>query len=252
MSKDRESHVRLDIDKNAFEKALNSDLLNIFYGRSNKDINPYYLNRSERNIFAATELEKYPIKTILNLGGGGNRHLQTSLSSAEITVHEIDIQGDCDLHANLDDLARLPFDDASFDVTCAFDVLEHLENFHLINEEIYRVAKDFVLISLPNSTCEIFIDVIRNRPTNKSDENRGTFSKFYGLPPIPPNDRHRWWLYFQDIIRFYYYFSLKHKTTIEFWTPALNVKKRIFKRLFGAHLYYTFFCSHVWVKIEKR
>ncbi len=246
------SKLNLNLDENAFQKVTDIDLLEAFKEKLNDHIDPFYIDRFDRNRFAATQLKQNSINSILNLGGGGSRHLEASLNAPEISVFEVDIQGDCDLQVNLDELSALPFDDASFDVVCAFDVLEHLENFHLLNEEMFRVAKDFVLISLPNSASEILFGVIQNRKLSDIDKNSGTYSKFYGLPLVPPKDRHRWWLYFQDIIRFYCYFSLKHKAKIEFWTPKLSYKKRIFKMIFGDHFYYTFFCPHLWIKISKQ
>jgi hypothetical protein len=227
------------------------NLLEVFEKHRNADVDPYYLDRAGRNVFAASQLTSTYISSILNLGGGGRRHLEKSLGSSNTKVYEVDMQGECDLLANLDELPALPFEDSSFDVVCAFDVLEHLENYHLINEEIFRVAKDYVLISLPNSASEVFYAPFRNRPPEESDINCGVFSKFYGLPLTPPEDRHRWWLYFQDIVRYYYYFSKKHKADLEFWTPRLGFKKRIFKAVLGSHLYHTFFCQHVWVKLKK-
>lgn len=245
------SHKKL-LNEEAYSQILKSDLLKIFEAHRNSEVDPYYIDRADRNRFAAAQLKQTPIKSLLNLGGGGRRHLEQSLASPEIKVYEIDIQGDCDLQTNLDQLSALPFEDNTFDAVCAFDVLEHLEKFHLINEEMFRVAKDYILISLPNSACEIFFNPFRNRVQKTPDINRGAYSTFYGLPLAPPDDRHRWWLYFQDIVRFYYYFSLTHDADLEFWTPRLNLKKRVFKALFGTHLYHTFFCQHVWIKLKKR
>lgn len=44
----------------------------------------------------------------------------------------------------------IPFDDSSFDVVFALDVLEHLENIHFLIEEIKRVAKKEIIIAIPN------------------------------------------------------------------------------------------------------
>ena len=239
------------IDDNIYHRVLQSDLMKIFEEHHNKKINPYYIDRSDRNRFAAIQLQGTPINRILNLGGGGRRHLKESLKK-EIEVYEVDIQGDCDLEVNLDTLKVLPFADQSFDVVCAFDVLEHLENFHLINNEMFRIAQDYVLISLPNSACDHFFDVLRNRTQKDPDVDRGVFSKFYGLPIMPPSDRHRWWINFHDVIRFYYYFSLKNNATLEFWTPKLNFKKRFFRSILGSHIYYSFFCPHIWIKLGKQ
>lgn len=245
------AHERVEINQDIYDHVLASDLMDVFNSYNNNNINPYYLERAGRNEFAARQLNRYNVKKILNLGGGGCRHLKNSLNNDDINVYEVDLQGDCDLRVDIDSLSALPFDNCSFDVVCAFDVLEHLENFHLINEEMFRVAKDFVLISLPNSSCEIFFDVLFNRPQKERDMNRGVYSKFYGLPLVSPVDRHRWWIYFFDVIRYYYCFSLKNNAKIEFWTLKLNFKRKLFKFIFGARLYYTFFSPHIWIKITK-
>lgn len=239
------------IKEDIYRNAVNHDLMKVFEAHHNALINPLYEDRADRNRFAALQLTD-GVKRILNLGGGGKRHLKQSIGSGGVDVFEVDLQGDCDLKVNLDEIVSLPFEDRSFDVACAFDVLEHLEKFHQINEEMFRVAKKYVLISLPNSASEVFYDAFWNRAQKEYDLERGVFSKFYGLPMVPPSDRHRWWLYFQDIVRFYYLFSLKNDARLEFWTPRLSLKKKIFKALFGAHLYYTFFCPVVWIKIERR
>lgn len=244
--------MKTTIDQDVYEIVLKAKLIDIFEEHHNATVNPVYLDRKGRNEFAAMQiLQSESTTKILNIGGGGARHLAQCINNKRIVVTEVDIQGDCDLKINLDTIERFPYEDASFDVVCAFDVLEHLENFHLINEEMYRAAKDYVLISLPNSASEIISNVIYNRYQKSQDINRGVFSIFYGLPLRKPNDRHRWWLYFQDIIRYYFLFSLEKNVKIEYWIPALNFKKRIFRAIFGKHLYYTFFCPTVWIKIYK-
>jgi hypothetical protein len=243
--------AKFPIDDVIYRRVFECDLLKVFTDHCNKTIHPYYLDRAERNRFAAAQLEGTPIKRVLNLGGGGKRHLKQSLSRKDIDVYEIDMQGDCDLTVNIDTLDSLPFKDNHFDAACAFDVLEHLENFHLLNEEMFRVSKDYMLISLPNSVTELFEGFLQNKPQQTPDPDRGTFSIFYGLPLRPPADRHRWWLYFEDIIRYYYYFALTHNATLEFWTPKLSMKKKLFKTIFGTRLCYTLFCPFVWIKVSK-
>ncbi len=58
-----------------------------------------------------------------------------------------------DLHPDvIGDVRNLPFPDASFDVVCAFEVLEHLPfgDFERALEELHRVSAHTVLLSLPH------------------------------------------------------------------------------------------------------
>lgn len=232
-------------------EALVSDFVKVFERHRNDKVNPVYEDRASRNVFAANRLREAEVHQILNIGGGGARHLQGSLSPAKVSVFEVDIQGDCDLKVNLDSLSRLPFSDGEYEVACAFDVLEHLENFHLMNEELLRVARRFVLISLPNSPTEIARNLRPAKPDAARDPSQGALSKYYGIPLRRPEDRHRWWMYFNDVIRYYYYIAKVKNLELEFWTPRLNIKKRLFRSVFGGHMYYNFFCPVIWIKLSK-
>jgi len=79
-----------------------------------------------------------------------------------------------------------PFEERSFDTVVCFDVLEHLEQLHSAFDELCRIAKSHVVISLPNPASDLF-SVIRGR-----DYSETRSLKFYGLPIDPPEDRHRW------------------------------------------------------------
>ena len=61
------------------------------------------------------------------------------------------------------------------------DVLEHLENFHFMLDEMVRCSDKFVLVSLPNSAAEI-PQIILNGDKMKKVSNQGYYSKYYGLP----------------------------------------------------------------------
>ena len=223
-----------------------------FNRRLLRNINPNFRNRKERNEFVS----KYLLdncKTILNIGGGGKRHLESSINNNYVKVFEIDITGDCDSIVDLDKVKKLDFNSESFEVCCAFDVLEHLEQFHLILDEMIRIAKNEVLISLPISSAEIY-SVIKNKKNNTDRlrrEERGVYSKFYGLPLSKPKDRHRWWLYFDDIIEYFLALEHKNKCKVEFIVPHPKKINGKIIRILTPRIYYNFFCRDVFIKITE-
>jgi hypothetical protein len=239
-------------DTEARDSMRSSELIGAFVSRWDKTTIPGYQDRDGRNRWAAGYLSALPGSTVLNLGGGGKRHLEKHLGSAW-RVHEIDLAGDCDTRLNLDGLERLPFADAAFDICCALELLEHLEHLHLITEEMFRVTRSTLLISLPNSAVEI-APILANRRLYNDPLENGVYSKFYGLPIRPPTDRHRWWLTFEDIIRYWLWFEQAHPCTVTFFIPddAFSRKRRLFRRLCGERLYLTLFCSSVWACIQKK
>ncbi len=85
----------------------------------------------------------------------------------------------CDLEENLQ------FEDNSFDIVTALDVLEHLENAHTTLVEMFRVAQKAVFVSLPNMYyIEFRLNFLRGL---------GVSGK-YAFPTHPITDRHRWLL----------------------------------------------------------
>lgn len=227
------------------------DLVNEFRKRYKKNVVPIYHDRETRNRWAASLLENDRRTNVLNLGGGGKRHLAKYLGP-QWRVHELDITGDCDTRLNLDVIDRLPFEDNSFDTCCAFDVLEHLEQFHLIADEMYRVARSTVLISLPNAAVE-FYSLLRNRRDYNNPLENGVYSKFYGLPIKVPEDRHRWWLTFEDIVRYFLWVEETKSCVIEFFIPNddYSMKRRLFRFMAGERLFLNCFCSTLWIQIKK-
>ncbi len=91
-------------------------------------------------------------KSILEVGGGdGVLESYIKRNIAEAIYTSVDIAEDLnpDVVAAID---ALPFADASFDVVCAFEVLEHIpfEKFEKALGELLRVSKGRVLISVPH------------------------------------------------------------------------------------------------------
>tara|TARA_A100001015_G_scaffold317123_2_gene433221 strand:+ start:1848 stop:2513 length:666 start_codon:yes stop_codon:yes gene_type:complete len=210
-----------------------------------------YGSRMERNQFFADNFVSFEItKSILNIGGGGERHLAKAIQSSDVEVVEVDICGDSDFLLNLDQIDRLPFPDNSFDIVCAFDVLEHLENFHLVISEMVRVSRNKVVVSLPIGFIEIF-DLILKREKSLPSEY-GMYSKYYGLPVDPPSDRHRWFLTHDDIERFFRHFAQKKRARVDFF-PRNNrsIAHRFLRLLIPNHIYRNVFCPFLWVQLTK-
>lgn len=94
----------------------------------------------------------------------------------------VDIMPGSDVVLDLD-RQNLPFEACRFDTVVCTDVLEHLERCHTVADELFRVARDRVIISLPNPLGNLMWALLRGD---------GGRLKFYGLPSRPPVDRHRW------------------------------------------------------------
>jgi hypothetical protein len=82
---------------------------------------------------------------------------------------------------------QIPFAANSFDCVLCLDVLEHVENIHSIFDELCRMSRRWVIISLPN--CYLGItEYARSGPFKGGPKNM----KFYGLPREREADRHKW------------------------------------------------------------
>ena len=101
-------------------------------------------------------LDQTPLK-ILNIGCGPGRSSQYLSSFGEVTSIEYD-KDCCEFASERTGLkiingsiTELPFEDKSFDLVCAFDVIEHVEDDQLAVSEMKRVAKNegVLLITVP-------------------------------------------------------------------------------------------------------
>tara|TARA_B100001123_G_scaffold379388_1_gene448304 strand:+ start:42609 stop:43292 length:684 start_codon:yes stop_codon:yes gene_type:complete len=219
-------------------------------------INPYN-TRFERVKFAVKQLIPFGLedKRVLNIGGGGNRHLEKSLLELESnsSPFEIDMAGDNDLSLNLDKIDRLPFEDKEFDFCLLTDILEHLENFHLILNECFRITKKALVVSLPIPSQE-FTRIIYNRRYNSNGLNEGIYSKFYGLPFLVPEDRHRWWFTYDDAISFFENFESHNDCKVSIFSdlPQVNgIQNKLWKFFLPKRIYRNLFYNAIWITIEK-
>jgi ubiquinone/menaquinone biosynthesis C-methylase UbiE len=219
-------------------------------------INPYN-TRFERVKFAVKQLIPFGIddKRVLNIGGGGSRHLQRSLSELDSnsSSFEVDMTGDNDLSLNLDKIDKLPFEDQDFDFCLLTDILEHLENFHLILYECFRVTKKAIVISLPVPSSE-FLSIIYNRRFSSDGLTAGIYSKFYGLPFQVPEDRHRWWFTYDDVISFFENFENHNDCQISIFSdlPQTNgIQNKLIKFFLPKRIYRNLIYNAIWIVIKK-
>ena len=127
----------------------------------------------------------------------------------------------------------LPYEDNSFDVVLCTDVLEHLDNIYEVFDELCRVSKKYVIISLPNPHS-VFWSYLKY-----GDYNEYQHLKFYGLPAEKPEDRHKWFFSTEEAKRFIQYRAKKNNMDIvqidvEGSSPPKisGLKKLIFNLLF--------------------
>ena len=218
---------------------------------NNKIYTENYYTRTARNKYFSKLLYlNYPnIKNILNVGGGGKRDLFNCLYNKNIKVFELDFTGDNDLTLNLDKIDKMPFKDNEFECVCCFDVLEHLENFHKITNELIRVSSGKIFISLPVSSS-LFLNIIRNKRRTSNQE--GYYFKFYGLPLEIPEDRHRWFLTAKDIELFFLNLAKQNNLKINFFSHNKNsLKFKFFKFLFRERIAKELILPFIWILLEK-
>ena len=104
----------------------------------------------------------------------------------------IDISGKPDICLDLEEINSLPFEDSTFDCVICSDVLEHVDNLHLVFSELIRVSRKYVIISWPNCWVNARVPIERGH---------GSF-KYYGLPVEKPQDRHKWFFCYSDAKHF--------------------------------------------------
>ena len=149
----------------------------------------HFPSREARSRFVARRFRRYFSDSLLDVGCF-EAPLRDILQGVEYTG--IDVAGKPDIKLDLESCTKLPFASGEFNCVICVDVLEHLDNLHLIFDEIIRVAKRFIIISLPNCWRDA------RRPIERG---RGTFAH-YGLPLDPPMDRHKWFFNYTEARQF--------------------------------------------------
>jgi 2-polyprenyl-3-methyl-5-hydroxy-6-metoxy-1,4-benzoquinol methylase len=203
----------------------------------------FYLNRATRSKFAVREFGQFFGKTILDVGSS-NKELKSAIESQKIKIENytsVDLAA-ADFEIDLDK-ESLPFETNSFETVVCTDVLEHLENIHSVFLKILSIASKNVIVSLPNCWFSLKKELFLGNESGK----------FFGLPPIQPQDRHRWFFNFTEAR----YFLIKNchdkARMIEFY-PYFNQTNRILKKLLKYTLsddrYLNLFSPAIWAYIS--
>jgi predicted SAM-dependent methyltransferase len=164
----------------------------------------HFKNRNGRATFILNRFKEYieESSTILDVGCDNNI-LKQNLQNKKVIG--IDIGGNPDFTIDLDKDKLTRFTNNSFDMVICTEVLEHLNDFHSMLNELFRVSNKYVLISLPN--C---MDVF----TKYNFLFHNKISKYYGLPLEKTNDRHKWIFFWNDIDNFFKAYCKKNNLGI--------------------------------------
>lgn len=123
---------------------------------------------------------------------------------------------------------KIPFEDDSFDTVLCLDVLEHLENVHEIFDELCRVSKGHVIITLPNP----YADLLNYLKYGNYYENQHL--KFYGLPREKPEERHKWFFSTEEAEMFIRYRARNNNMEviqIDFKETNIGILERVILKL---------------------
>lgn len=143
----------------------------------------FFRNRREKIKLIGESLAAFFSGKVLDVGC--NDGYLKEVIRAEYTG--IDKSGKPDI--SLDVSSGLPFEAGKFDTVAAFDLLEHVDNIHFVFDELCRVSKKYVIITLPNAFEWRFrLAFLFGK----------SISGKYGLSEKEPEDRHRWIFSFRE------------------------------------------------------
>lgn len=208
------------------------------------NLSQIYDSREERNQFLSLKLNKYIGKSVLNIGGGGERFLEKYLPD-NIEYKELDIDGIPDIKCDLEKDIPLNIDNNEFETLIATEVLEHLENPLEVLGEMSRLSGMFLILSLPNS----WVMMKSNLFSKTSDSG-----KFYGFPVEAPSDRHKWFFNAYEAESFYKEYASKNNLVIEelfhvgYYHKNIlkNFARRFVSLFFGERVRKNLFSTSIW------
>ncbi len=219
-----------------------------------------YNSRETRHKFIAEKFGSYLNGSVLNIGGGGQKHMLKYIQPKEYL--ELDVNGHPDLKVDLDKSYPLPIESRRFDTVICTDVLEHLEELHRVFQELIRISNKYIIISVPNALTAVRNYIKREEYIGDAGEagiDVGRYTKFYGLPLKKPHDRHRWFFSYTEAEEFFHKnaqeFGYKILAEYSIGSKASSLKGKVarlcIRYLMGEHAMKDWFCSSYWCVLEK-
>ena len=219
-----------------------------------------YTDRESRQKFIAEKFGDYLKGSVLNIGGGGDKVLLNYCQPNEYI--ELDMCGEPDLLIDLDKEYPLPIENNRFDTIICTEVLEHLDEFHRVFEELLRISSSNIIISLPNALMT-FRDYLKGTKykgnAGEGGVEVGYYTKFYGLPLNKPTDRHRWFFSYTEASKFFNNNANKfgYKILDEFSAnKTSSIKRRILVvfiwLFFGKHAIKDWVYGNYWCLLEMK
>jgi SAM-dependent methyltransferase len=199
-------------------------------------------SRESRSRFVCWRFAEYLNELVLDVGCFA-APLRDLLSAATYTG--IDRAGNPDITLDLERIERLPFDDGTFKCVLCIDVLEHLDNLQVIFDELVRVSKQYIIISLPNCWCDA------RRPLGRG---KGHFGH-YGLPLQKPQDRHKWFFSLSEARQFLDGKAERLGLRVEELFVTEKPRSRLVRLLrrirYPGHRYHNRYSRTLWAVLEK-
>lgn len=160
-------------------------------------------------------------------------------------VYGIDIAGTPDKVIDLEKERLSAFPDNSYDFLVCTEVLEHIDNLYEVLDDMVRVSKKYILISLPN--CPDIWKVLEIVFLAKT-------GKFYGFPLNKPTDRHKWFFSWKELDKFFVHYARKNNLAVEekflhfnYFDSLKGKMLKIFLRIFPIKS----FSNSYWVLLKK-
>lgn len=200
-------------------------------------------NRESRSQFVSIRFADYLKSSVLDIGCY-EAPLRELLPN--IQYIGVDFVGSPDIELNLESVEKLPFDDSTYDCVICIEVLEHLNNLHVIFDELVRVSSKYVIVSLPNCWRDARVPIERGK---------GQFAH-YGLPVDAPKDRHKWFFNASESMSFFTSQAKRQNLNIVdvFYTekPKNSAIKWLRKIRYPGDKYHNRYAQTTWVVFERQ